>query len=512
MTPTGASTQQYDTVIVGGGSAGCVLANRLSADPSRRVIVLEAGPDYGPYAAGRWPADILDAHADSMTSHVWGFPGGVPATRGRILGGCSAINGCGIVQSLAEDYDAWSDADPSWSFAALEPYLLHARQSIRARPSRADDLEPWRHAFLTTAESAGFPRIDPYDGPEITHGVGLAAVNAVEAVRWNAAFAYIDPVRDRANLSIRAGALVDNVVVDGGRATGVNVVDADGRRSLVCGQHVVLAAGTYATPAILVRSGIGPADTLRDLGIGAVRVLEGVGRGLRDHPIVDVLLRPSEALRQASRTYRLAQRPAGQVLLKAAAAAGDPWGLQLGPWYSIAASHDSTDAGSDLCGINVALTQPRSIGEVATTSPDPQVLPTVTHGFLTDPEGHDARALSAGVRLARDLAGIDPIASLARPDESHRWLESDEQLLGWLDGAVEGNFHPVGTCRMGNVDDPLAVVDGNGHVHGLEGLSIVDASIFPVLPRANPHLTVLAMAMRLGDHMRTTGMAERGRA
>jgi len=160
----------------------------------------------------------------------------------------------------------------------------------------------------------------------------------------------------------------------------------------------------------------------------------------------------------------------------------------------------------------VALTRPRSIGEVVTTSPDPRVLPTVTHGFLTDPDGHDASALLAGVQLARELAGIDPIASLARLDEGHTRLESEEQLLDWLHGAVEGNFHPVGTCRMGRVDDPLAVVDGTGRVHGLGGLSIVDASIFPALPRANPHLTVLAMAMRLGDDLRTTGTADLGRA
>jgi choline dehydrogenase len=490
-------TQLGNVVIVGGGSAGCVIAGRLSADPRRRVVLLEAGPDYGHYARGAWPPDILDAHADAMTSHSWGFPGGVAATRGRILGGCSSINGCGIVQGLAADYDAWSIADPAWSFETLQPYLRRARETIRTRLSREDDLEPWRQAFLIAAANSGVPQHSPFDEPMTAEGVGLVALNAVGSTRWNAAFAYVDPARARANLDIRSEVLVDRIAFEAGRVRGVSVIAA-GSRITIPAAAVVLCAGTYASPAVLVRSGLGPHSDLTRLGIPVVRVLDGVGAGLRDHALVDVPFRARPALRERARAHLRSGRPAAQVLLKTSTP-GTPWSLQLGPWH--ATSETCPTEPSDFCGIGVTITQPESIGRVIVRSADPAVLPVIEHNFLGDDDDRDAHTLLVGVGLARTLAAMDPIAGLADLESSHRQLVSSPDLLDWIRGCVQGNFHPIGTCRMGSRSDTMAVVDGTGAVHGINGLWLADASVFPRLPRANTHLTVLAVAERIAEHL-----------
>jgi choline dehydrogenase len=393
------------------------------------------------------------------------------------------------------DYDSWSAADRAWNFHALQPYLRRARAMVRTRVSREDDLEPWRAAFLSAASTKGFPRLDPYDGPMATEGVGLAALNVVGSTRWNTAFAYIDPARARNNLTIQPGVLVDRVVLHGGQVQGVAVI-VDGVPMTIPAAAVVLCAGAYASPAALVRSGVGSQTDLARLGIPVARVLHGVGAGLRDHALVDVTFRARTTLLDRARAHLGKRRPAAQVLVKASTP-GTQWSLQLGPWH--ATEEVSRTDPSDTCGIGVTITRPVSTGRVIVRSPDPAVLPTVEHGFVSD--DRDAHTLLLGVMLARTLAAAEPIAGLADLEESHRQFVSTPDLLDWIRDSVQGNFHPVGTCRMGPRSDPMAVVDGMGAVHGLEGLWVADASVFPMLPRANTHLTVLAVAERIAEHL-----------
>ena len=269
----------YDVVVVGGGSAGCVLAARLSEDPDRSVCLIEAGPDYGPYAEGRWPADLLNAHDIAVVSHDWGIESGSPSSRARVLGGCSAHNGCFIVWGPPADYDEWAQAgNPGWSHAALDPYRRRCEQTIRARPSRMEDLEPLQRAGLEGATELGLPLLEDFDDPQAIEGAAPIKVNAVGAVRWNAAFAYLDPARARPNLTIMADTLVDRLHLERSRAKGV-LVRVAGRQVEVAADLVVMAAGAYGSPAILLGFIEGAAARDLRLARGAAAKRPGTGRG-----------------------------------------------------------------------------------------------------------------------------------------------------------------------------------------------------------------------------------------
>ena len=249
----------YDVAVLGGGPAGCVLASRLSEDPERSVCLIEAGPDYGPYAAGRWPQDLTYAN-ELATSHDWGIAGGSPSWRAKVVGGCSAHNGCFITWGSPADIDEWSEAgNPKWSSDVLEPYRRRGLEMLRVRPSRVDDLEPFMRAGLDAAVEIGLPLLEDFDDPRATEGAAPILVNAIGDVRWNAAFAYLDPARERPNLTIVPDAIVDRLRFDGDRATGA-VVRVDGDEREIAADLVVLTAGAYGSPAILLRSGVGPAE------------------------------------------------------------------------------------------------------------------------------------------------------------------------------------------------------------------------------------------------------------
>jgi choline dehydrogenase len=487
-----------DAVVVGAGSAGCVVAARLTADPRHRVALIEAGPDFGTIDSGRWPAALLDASRDAMDAHGWGFPGGVSATRGKVVGGCSAINGCGILAGLDEDYDAWSQHAPEWSAETLAPYLARAEQAIGAQVSEIDDLDPWRRRFYDGAIEFGVAARPRFDSGGAGDVIAPIAMNVVGAVRFNAAFAYLDPVRSCPNLEIVADTLADRVVFDGARAIGIAVRTPGGERTIHAGR-VVICAGTYASPAILVRSGIGPGPVLANLGIEARSVLPGVAEGLRDHPLVDVPLLASPALRERLSEHARGALRIAQVLLRQGRP-GIPWELQVGPWSTDLVREDGELVPFGYCGITATLATPQSLGRVVVSSRDPAVLPAVEHGFLSDRDGADTARLADGVELARALASTASISEVASLVPQHTELRGPA-LYDWISAEVAGNFHPVGTCRMGTASDPLAVVDGAGRVIGVEGLRVIDASILPGLPRANTHLTVLAVAERLAEDL-----------
>lgn len=495
--------ERYDVLILGGGTAGCVLAARLSEEKSRSVCLVEAGPDPGPYEAGGWPEDMLDARA-LPTSHGWGFDN--PSTeRARIIGGCSAHNACFVVWGSPADYDEWAiPTGGAWTHASLEPHLRRADTDLRARPREDDEIGAWDRAYRESCEVLGYRSLESINDPSAVQGIGTFPVNAVGTVRWNTAFAHLDPARTRPNLTIVSEAIVDRVAVRRERATGAMVV-RNGRREELRADLIVLASGTYGTPAILLRSGIGPEDELDRLSIPVSTLLDGVGRNLSDHYGSYLEFAGTDRLRadtvEHARARRLFQ---ATTVLKAGseASAEDTWDLHLIAWTDTVVDEAGSPTGEFRHYISVKILKPRSFGSVRLRSSDPGDLPAVDLGFLSDPEGADLTAVVDGLRLVRRIAEADPLREVATEEiGSSVGAQADEALAGYARQTLAGYFHPVGTCRMGSPQDPTTVVDPAGKVHGFENLCVADASIMPTIPRANTNLTVVAIAERISEQL-----------
>ena len=432
----------FDTIVVGGGSAGCALAARLSEDPDRAVCLVEAGPDYGPYAEGRWPADMLDARTLAF-SHAWETSAEDRSQlRARILGGCSAHNACIALRGAPSDYDEWG---PGWTADELGPYLDRAERMLRVRSITANELSPWHRAFA------------------LADGAIIHPLNAIAAVRWNTAFAYLDEARGRANLSIAAETLADRIDVESS-----TLVTS---RGPLRASTIVLAAGAYGSPAVLLRSGIGP-GLEHDLP---------VGEGLTDHVGVGLGWEPTAALQDETAAFE-AEHPLFMAQVSVAVPAqtspAGTWDLFLFP---------AVDPGYEISAAVFAM-KPASRGSVTLTSPDPAAPPAIDHGFLTDER--DADVLAYGVDAVRELVAGDSCARYA-VRELRPGAEVD--AIKHVRADARGFFHPVGTCAMGRV------VDERGRVLGIEGLAVADASIMPTIPRANTNLTTVAIAERLAE-------------
>ena len=464
---------RYDVLVVGGGTAGCVLAARLSESPDRRVCLVEAGPDYGPLADGRWPADLLDPR-DLAGSHLWAAGGeDGRSLGGRVLGGSSSVNACMVVAGTAADYDEWG---AGWSYADFRPFLDRARIELGTAPANTERPTAFQRAFFDAAQAAGLPPVEP-DDLATPVGVGPYPANVVDGRRWNASFAYLDPARFRPNLTIVGDTLVDRVLVDGSRARGV--LTADGRE--LEAEHVLVAAGAYFTPAILLRSGIGPEAELRRHGIVALEALP-VGEHLLDHCGTDVSFEVSSSL-QAETEAEAAEHGvfASHVVAKAASTACTPdsWDLHLVPWIS------RLEDGRFRAYVIVFHMKPLSSGSVRLASTDPAEPPLVERGFLSREE--DLNPILEGIELARAIATQDPLRGLLDTEVAPGAADPEE----YVRTTIRNYFHPAGTCPLGTV------ADAHGRVFGTEGLYVADASFMPTIPRANTNLTTAAIAEKI---------------
>jgi choline dehydrogenase len=466
----------FDIAIIGAGSSGCALAGRLAARTDFRIALIEAGPGYGPRASGSWPADLVDAHG-LPDSHEWGFE----QSRARVVGGCSAHNECAIVRALPGDYDRWGI--PGWKDADLASAVSEVWRKLPTRACRDEELAIWQRIFLESALQSGFRRFADANDVPGAPGVAPFAQNIKDGVRWNAAFAFLDPVRSR--LTVIDRLLADRLVLQGDRAKFLVGRGHGGARDIYA-ERFVLSAGVYGSPAILLRSGIGPAEHLEELRIPVRIALPGVGSNLHDHPGVGLDYGPARhILRAVKKDLAAGRLYESQVVLKT------PPDLHILPYQT------GDGAGGWSFSILAYYLSPRSRGHVRLKGPDPDDPPMIELGLLNDPDDHDLAALIEGVRLIHRLTRQPPLARAIR--RGPRRFTSDVRIARFVRTNVTDYGHSVGTCRMGPSPGDGDVVDPGARVHGLANVFVADASVMPQIPRANTNFTCFVLGARAAD-------------
>jgi choline dehydrogenase len=495
-----------DTIIIGGGTAGAAMAGLLAENSARSVLLLEAGPDYGALSDGGWAKELLDARS-LPPSHDWGYTSAArngianhPLERARVIGGCSSHNGCAAIWGSRADYDAWAAlGNDGWSTNELLPFFQNANERLRVRVIPQNELTPFFEACLQTARNFGIPLTENLNDLDEHVAMGRSPVNIYQHIRWNTAFAYLDPVRSRENLKVMGNALVQRVRVENGRATSVEVVTANGLQTLEAGQ-VIVCAGAYESPAILMRSGIGDEHELRALGIEPLLNLRGVGKNLQDHPTLYLKYRGTRELIRAMQEFetRGGMIYSEQSIAKLRSAYCDSaFDLHLfpigGPFPGAGGSSIAENDGWQFV-LPIGNMTPRSRGSVKLASPEPNAKPLIDVGYLTDAEDRDVRILESGLEIARAYANTSPLRDLLGQELSETSVIRD---VASIRANVMHYYHPIGTCKMGV--DADAVVDARGRVQGIENLYVADASIMPIIPRANTNIPALVVAERIAS-------------
>lgn len=525
--------QTYDYIVVGAGSAGAVVANRLSADPRNRVLLLEAGSASHPWS--RVPIGYARLLTNPTANWLYASEPEpntngrkLPVPRGKLLGGSSAINGLAFVRGQAQDFDTWAQmGNHGWSYDDVLPYFKRMERyegdgdlAFRGhdgplRVTNPEPRDPLYAALIKAAGQVGIMHNRDYNGAT-QDGIAMSQATIAAGRRMSTARCYLDPVRKRPNLHIETGALTEAIVLEGKRCTGVRY-SIDGQvRHAQAGREVIISAGSINAPQLLELSGIGQPERLRDLGIDLRHALPGVGENLRDH------YAPRTRWSIGTRGITFNDRGRGLGLVRQAmryAISGKGMlGMVGAPMRAFVRSREGLQAPDLLLGWVPMLTEagpkgprisrqsgmtcyahpmrPESRGHVHIASADPRRPPAINFNFLSSPI--DAELTVRAVRIARSIMTAPALAPLQVTEIAPGTTKTrDDEILDWVKQVAETTYHPVGTCKMGS--DPMAVVDAQLRVHGIEGLRVVDASIMPTLTSGNTNAPSIMIGEKAAD-------------
>ncbi|WP_025858316.1 GMC family oxidoreductase [Pseudomonas sp. CHM02] len=528
------NVKNYDYIIVGAGSAGCVLANRLSADPSKRVLLLEAGPS-DDLLWIKIPAGMTRLFSNSKVN--WRYQGAkepglnnrvLYCPRGKTLGGSSAINGLVYMRGNSHDYDSWRDeGNEGWGWSDVLPYFKKSERQLRGGDefhgatgelAISDVVNPHIASltFIESAKTIGIPFNKDFNGAQ-QYGVGYPQMTVENGVRQSAATAFLKPVRSRPNLEVQVNTHAEKILFEGKRAVGVRfAIKGHNQKQEVFAKEVILSGGTIASPQLLMLSGVGPKDHLKEHGIEVVHDLPGVGENLHDHAYVHFLnqVTPKFSINHEIQGWRLIPHVLHYVgarkgLLTSAAAqvvcfiksdesmVSPDLQIQFRP-FSIIVTEDGKIVPEKIPVVTASCSQirPKSRGRIRLNSANPYDDPNILMNYLTHED--DCKALIAGIRWMRKIHAAQPLSQhIVKETMPGSHVQTDEQLLDYLRKFGQSMYHPVGSCRMGN--DETAVVDSRLRVRGIEGLRVIDASIMPSISSGNTNAPAIMIAEKGAD-------------